>query len=198
MDTENWKYIDGTDKKFMISNHGRVKSFMRDISNGYILSSSNKNGWYKQIKIKVDGRYKSLFIHRLVAEYFVPNPKNKLEVNHIDGDKQNNHYGNLEWVTRHENVYHAMRSGLINLTPMIKRNRFENPNTIGQYDINGNFIAAYANAKVASLFTGVCQRNILQVANKIEYKPGRVRAQAGGFKWKIIKIDKHENERVGK
>lgn len=51
--------------------------------------------------------------------------------------------------------------------------------------MNGHFIAEYANGRIASELTGICQRNILQVANEEEYKPGKVRKQAGGYMWKL-------------
>lgn len=193
---EIWKYIEETNDVYMISNFGRVKSFVEDKQNGYILSIKNSRGWYLSALMKVNGKYKTFRVHRLVAKYFVPNPKNKSEINHIDGNKQNNHHSNLEWVTRHENVLHAMNTGLSNFGPMIKRNRFENPDIIGQYDMDGNFIAAYANSKVASIYTGVCGRNILQVAHKDEYKPGIIRNQAGGFKWKILDNIKDEVKNI--
>lgn len=52
------------------------------------------------------------YIHRLVATTFIPNPNNKPEVNHIDGNKENNNVTNLEWVTKSENGFHAYRIGL--------------------------------------------------------------------------------------
>jgi hypothetical protein len=55
---------------------------------------------------------KYFLIHRLVAQTFIPNPENKPEVNHKDGNKHNCYYKNLEWVTPSENKQHAFDTGL--------------------------------------------------------------------------------------
>ena len=81
--------------------------------------------------------------HRLVAAYFVNRPKVKtdsvLEVNHIDGNKSNNHFSNLEWVTRSENLRHAIRTGLKHKFHNQSPNRrpvelFKHGVSLGQYD----------------------------------------------------------------
>lgn len=71
-----------------------------------ILSKVNTDDWYLRTTLWKDGKRKSLLIHRLVALTFIPNPDNKLEVNHIDGNKHNNFYLNLEWCTKSENQKH--------------------------------------------------------------------------------------------
>lgn len=65
------------------------------------------NGGYLRVNMRVGGVTKCKLVHRLVAERFVPNPDNKPEVNHRDGDKENNSHNNLEWVTRGENLMHS-------------------------------------------------------------------------------------------
>lgn len=56
---------------------------------------------------------KAYYVHRLIAQAYIPNPENKPEVNHKDGNKQNNHLSNLEWVTKKQNVNHAYSNGLM-------------------------------------------------------------------------------------
>lgn len=62
-------------------------------------------------------------VHRLVCTLFVENSLNKPEVNHIDGNKQNNHYTNLEWCTRKEQICHAFKLGLMTGHPGSKNGR---------------------------------------------------------------------------
>ena len=73
------------------------------------LSSSISNAGYKMVSLYKDCKYKRFSVHRLVAQAYVPNPNNFKEVNHIDGDKLNNHKDNLEWVSRVSNAMHSAR-----------------------------------------------------------------------------------------
>lgn len=112
---EEWKWIEEYEGSYQISNFGNVRSFKtkkprilkgRDNSNGYLgVSLYNKDN---------DKKAKGHALHRLVAIYFIENPENKLEVNHMDGDKSNNCVTNLEWTTRLENVRHSIETGLFN------------------------------------------------------------------------------------
>jgi hypothetical protein len=103
---EQWKEIEGYEGLYEISNYGSVKN-----SRGKIRVNCF-NGVYYHITLSKKCKFKTLLIHRLVALHFIPNPENKLEVNHIDGDKFNNHYINLEWNTRSENTIHSIKTGL--------------------------------------------------------------------------------------
>ena len=72
----------------------------------------NPNGYLKT-NISICGKLKTVFIHRVVAELFIPNPNNLPIVNHIDGNKENNIVTNLEWCTYKYNSNHAKKLGLL-------------------------------------------------------------------------------------
>ena len=78
------------------------------------LKPCNRSNHYLYVNLYKDGKATKYFVHRLVAEAFIPNLKRLPEVNHIDGNKQNNSVDNLEWCTRSQNTSHAFKTGLRN------------------------------------------------------------------------------------
>lgn len=108
---EFFKEIEGY-PNYEVSNLGTV----RNRATGNVLRPGKTNMGYQKVCLCKEGQRKTLTIHRLVATAFLPNPENKREVNHIDGDKTNNRVSNLEWSTRSENVSHAFRNGLVKIT----------------------------------------------------------------------------------
>lgn len=115
MEEEIWKDIEGYDGCYQISSLGRVKSLNREVCNkkrfqkSKILKQSIINGYCYQ-SISFNGRKRTYTVHRLVAIYFIDNENNKPQVNHIDCDKINNNFQNLEWVNSRENECHKQLS----------------------------------------------------------------------------------------
>lgn len=104
---ETWRDV-RDNPKYRVSSHGRVKN----AHSGKILSPGHHRQGYSLVWLTgVDGVHGKA-VHRLVAEAFIPNPDRKPQVNHINGDKADNHVENLEWVTGSENTLHSYRTGL--------------------------------------------------------------------------------------
>lgn len=110
-----WKdiYINGRKSDYKISDNGFLMSYKQK-KEGYLMSPSPDSSGYYGTTLVLDGKKYWRAIHILVAEAFVvnPDPINKIEVNHKDGKKNNNEWWNLEWVTHHENITHAVELGL--------------------------------------------------------------------------------------
>lgn len=107
---EVWKAIDGTNGFIEVSNEGRVRSWLRGSPN--VLKTQPDKKGYHRIRVTIEREKVSYKVHREVARAFISNPKGLPQVNHKDGNKDNNAVSNLEWVTNIENAHHAMDHGL--------------------------------------------------------------------------------------
>jgi hypothetical protein len=102
---------------YKVSNEGQIKRlphFWR--KQAIIMKMELSKAGYYRVPLSRDGRYKKFLVSRLVAKAFIPNPDNLPEVNHKDGNTQNNNVSNLEWCTRSTNMLHAFKTGLHSMT----------------------------------------------------------------------------------
>ena len=151
---ENWRCI-GANSDYMVSDHGRILSFKG--KSKLIISSSITAKGYEYVAIRQKGIYVGYSVHRLVATAFIPNPKRLPQVNHLDGNKLNNHVANLEWCDAYDNVMHAIRTGLRPSSPALS------PVPCATTDEAGNILQAYPsmNALVKGEQMNPKQRNWL-------------------------------------
>lgn len=113
---EIWVDVVGFEGHYLVSNLGNIKSnksYRKNTQGRLIKQTIRSNSCqYKYVKLYLNNKQYCDAVHRIVARAFIPNPLNKPQVNHIDGNKHNNHSNNLEWVTVSENHKHAFRTGL--------------------------------------------------------------------------------------
>lgn len=162
-------------KKYRVSNDGRVKNILTE----KMLSTQSLRSGYKSVHFILHGERAVYKLHRLVALVFVKNddPENKKVVNHKDGNKMNNHYHNLEWMTIQENNQHSQDNGL---TPKTCR-------AVYQCDLDGNIIKEHETIRGAGKDTGVDSGGIARACKGI-------RNSAGGFIWKFVNVNENERE----
>jgi len=98
-----------------------IDGTITSLKTGKVLAHNICQAGYHRVGVYHEGKRKGMSVHRLVAIAFIPNPGNKSDVNHKDGNKANNHVNNLEWCTRQENMSHAKVNNL-----MIPRKKNDN------------------------------------------------------------------------
>ena len=112
---EQWRDIPGYEGLYQVSDQGRVRSLDHYARSGFgsvrlapgkVLKPGITVNGYAQVALSNDGQREYPFVHRLVAQAFHPNPKNKEQVNHKNGIKTDNRVDNLEWCSMSENLYH--------------------------------------------------------------------------------------------
>ena len=179
---EVWKDVIGYESYYQISNHGSVKSKERYVNtpNGgrrlipsrHKKASKNEKG-YSKVILYSNNKGKNYYVHRLVMLHF-GSGEEKETVNHIDGDKTNNHISNLEWMTYSENNIHAIENGL---NGSKQRRNSKDSLPVCQYDLQGTLIKTYPSMRQAERETGVTATEIgLGIRKGWKY---------GGFIWKF-------------
>lgn len=164
---------------YSISSCGRL----RNDKTGKILKGGLDKYGYPQTVLCVKGKHFTRKIHKLVAMSFIPNPNNKPQINHIDGNKENNNVENLEWATAQENSDHfweyldcAEHREKLRKTHQGKGILSENPNAKAVIRIEDG--KEYSTIKEASLDVGTSYHHIGEVCKNI-------RKTAGGYHWKF-------------
>jgi len=123
---EIWKDIKGWEGFYQISNFGNVKSLKRKSSIGRLLKErllkpTPDTKGYLRVAFHIKSKATHYSVHRLVGLMFLENPLNKEQINHKDGNKENNNVSNLEWCTNKENSDHAYNTGLKDRMIVLKR-----------------------------------------------------------------------------
>lgn len=148
---------------YEVSNYGNV----RNLKTGRIMKAHKcGNGvGYLQVVLSLNGEKKHITIHRLVALAFLPNPYNKREVNHKDGNKRNNLLSNLEWATSRENSVHAVETKLqpVPLGEDAANAKLSNVKVLKIRELFAT--GTYKHRELSEMF-GVGRRTITQVVNR--------------------------------
>lgn len=168
---EEWKDISNFEGLYQVSNLGRVRSLPKSGSgghNGIILSQSNDKDGYLLVYLYANREKIACRVHRLAALSFLPNPNNLPQVNHKDGNKENNCFTNLEWCNSSYNNSYGI--GSVN-----RANSKSIP--ILQLDMSGNIVREWESAKKVESALGFNHSNITNCC-KGRYK------SIYGYKWR--------------
>lgn len=192
---EVWKPIMGYEGLYEVSNLGRVRSLDRyaphrikgcyQFIKGDIRKTKYNNSGYEMISLFKDGKEKTMLVHRLVAQAFIPNPENLPEVNHKDEDKTNNKVwvnedgsidydkSNLEWCNSSYNKLYGTRG---------KKQSEKESIAVIQFTLDGELIRKWGSMKSVENKLGINRGNISNCCS------GRCKS-VGGFIWKYYDLD---------
>ena len=157
---ERWKEVAGYEGLYEVSDIGRVRSLK--YGKEKILKTCKTSSGYLKVSLYKDGQIKTPFVHRLVAESFIPNPQGLETVNHKDEVKTNNVASNLEWMSRADNVAYSKNK------------------SVQMFDKKtGELLATFPSLMEAVGVTGINQGNISSCCL------GKLKS-AGGYKWRYL------------
>lgn len=163
---EEWRNVVGFEGLYEVSNFGRVRH-----KNGQEIGGSLNSYGYRAYSLFKDGKRYTCKGHRLVAEAFIPNPEGKRNVNHKDGDRDNNFVDNLEWVTHGENERHARQE--LSIDYSVK--------PVVQLTPGGDVVAIWVNASLPARILGISSQLISACCR------GTAKS-TGDYNWQFAKL----------
>ena len=173
MNKEIWKDIPGYEGLYQASILGRIRRLnYRNTGKYKILKPSIKTTGYLQVGLYKNQHCKLYLVHRLIAKTFIPNPDNKLYINHIDENRTNNKVDNLEWCTMTENNNHGNRNKKARKT--FRKN-------------HGKRVGCFINNKLIKMYYCLCDVKLDNFSEPSVWKccNGR-RKKHKGYEWKYI------------
>ena len=182
---EEWRAIPGYEGLYEVSNHGGVRSLNYNHTGApkQLAFKHHKSG-YSFVTLCKDKIHRNISVHILVALAFVPNPSGKPQVNHKDGDRGNNCFDNLEWVTTSENIRHSF-AVLGKTSPTkgrIGKSHYA-AKAVFQYALTGEFVKEWGCISDAAREIGC---NPCQIINNIK---GRNKT-CHGYMWRFERHEK--------
>lgn len=181
---EIWRPVNGFAGYYEVSNFGNVRSINRKKEHntakcgfisidGKLLKQAISAKGYRIVYLSKHGKMKTVRVHRLVALAFLPQVSGKNQVNHIDGNKQNNRLDNLEWCNNSENQIHAWKHGLRHFSENAGRKRKP---VIQKYLRSGEEIQRYNSIAGAARALKINGGNLRSVCNGLRHS-------CGGYAW---------------
>jgi len=161
-----WKEIKGTKGYYLVSDTGKVFS-----TRSNRLLTIGHRGDYCYVEFNIDGKAEKHYLHRLVAEAFIPNPNGYEIINHKDENPANNRADNLEWCTyKYNSNYGTCQERKVRNRKPKKTEEYVQSKKIYQFDLEGNLVAEYGSVAEAGRSIGKHPSCIMKVVNGIMKK----------------------------